>query len=415
MDWSRTLSDDQRAMREAAAEFARRELAPRAVDVDRLARIEPEVQRSLATAGFFGLPFPEAVGGSGGDTVSYALVIEEFAKVCGSTALFVAQQVGLAGMPLLRFGSPSQQERYLVTLLKGEKLGAFGLTEPSGGSDAGAPRTTARPDAGGWVINGSKVFITSGSLADFVIVTARTDGSARGQGISCFVVERGTPGFSVVRDDHKLGVRGTTTSQLAFDGCRVPAENLLGERGAGYRQFLEVLDGGRIAIAAMALGLGEAAYGAARTYANERETFDAPLVRHQLVAAHLADMATQLLAARLLTYHAARAKDLGEPYRELAAQAKLFASEAAERVCHASLQLHGGFGYLADNPVERYYRDVRLTEIGEGASDILRLVINHEEQTRLGFDEGGRGQKAAAAKAEARADRPVEVSGVARA
>jgi butyryl-CoA dehydrogenase len=397
MDWSRTLTVDQRALREAAAEFARRELAPRATDVDRLARIEPEIRKRLATAGFFGLPFPEAVGGSDGDTVAYALMIEEFAKVCGSTALFVAQQIGLVGVPLLRFGTTEQQQHFLTPLLNGEKLGAFGLTEPSGGSDAGAPRTTARPDARGWIIKGSKVFITSGSLADFVIVTARTDGTTRGQGISCFIVERGMPGFSVLRDDPKFGVRGTTTSHLVFDSCLVPAENLLGERGAGYQQFLEVLDGGRIAIAAIALGLGEAAYAAARSYANERESFDTSLVHHQAIATKLADMATQLMAARLLTYQAARAKDLAEPYRLIAAQAKLFASEAAERICHDAMQIFGGSGYLTDNPVERYYRDCRLTEIGEGTSEILRLVINHEEQLRLGFAESERPLRTATA------------------
>ncbi|MBX6341422.1 MAG: acyl-CoA dehydrogenase family protein, partial [Thermomicrobiaceae bacterium] len=273
------------------------------------------------------------------------------------------------------FGNEEQKQRYLVPLARGEMLGAFGLTEPQAGSDAGATRTTAVKDGDTYVLNGQKVFTTNGSIAGVIIVTARTDPGAGHHGISNFIVERDTPGLSFGKDEEKMGLHGSVTSQVYFHDCRVPAANLLGRPGEGFKQFLQVLDGGRIGIGAMAVGLGQAALDAALAYAREREQFGRPIADFQAVSFMLADMATNLEAARLLVRRAAWLKDNGRPFTTEAAMAKLFASEAAERICHRAIQIHGGYGYTREYPVERYYRDVRLTEIGEGTSEIQRLVI----------------------------------------
>jgi alkylation response protein AidB-like acyl-CoA dehydrogenase len=331
--------------------------------------------KKLAELGLMGLPFPEQYGGAGGDTVSYALAVEEISAACGSTGLTYAAHVSLGSWPIYAFGSETQKRRYLVPLTRGEGLGAFALTEPQAGSDAAALRTTAVKDGDAWVLNGQKMWITSGSIADVVLVAAVTDPGRGARGISNFIVEKGTRGFIPGKDEPKMGLKGSVTCQLFFEDCRVPAENLLGQPNEGFAQFMKTLDGGRISIGAMALGLGRAAFEAAVAYAKERRAFGRAIAEFQAIQWKLADMATGLEAARLLIYQAAVRKDQGRPYTREAAMAKLFASEAAERACFEAIQIHGGYGYSREYPVERYYRDNRLTQIGEGTSEIQRLVI----------------------------------------
>ncbi len=370
-----SLTPEQQLFQERFRAFAEEVVAPRAAEIDRTGQFPWDVIQAAAEIGLLGLPVPEEYGGVGADGLTFTLLIEEIARACGSTALTIAAHTGLVCMPLLLFGSEEQKQRYLVPLARGEMLGAFGLTEPQAGSDAGATRTTAVKDGDTYVLNGQKVFTTNGSIAGVIIVTARTDPAAGHHGISNFIVERDTPGLSFGKDEEKMGLHGSVTSQVYFHDCRVPAANLLGRPGEGFKQFLQVLDGGRIGIGAMAVGLGQAALDAALAYAREREQFGRPIADFQAVSFMLADMATNLEAARLLVRRAAWLKDNGRPFTTEAAMAKLFASEAAERICHRAIQIHGGYGYTREYPVERYYRDVRLTEIGEGTSEIQRLVI----------------------------------------
>ncbi|MCW5849390.1 MAG: acyl-CoA dehydrogenase [Anaerolineae bacterium] len=369
------LTDEQRLIRDTVREFAQNEVAPRAHEVDETGRFPEENFKTMAELGLMGLPYPEKYGGAGGDTVSYALAVEEISRACGSTGLTYAAHVSLGCAPFYLFGTEAQKQKYLTHLASGQGFGAFGLTEPQGGSDAGSTKTVAVKDGNEWVINGSKMWITSGAIADVIIATARTIVDGQDQGITCFIVEKGTPGFTPGKNEPKMGLKGSITSQLFFEDCRIPAENVLGEIGRGFRQMLIILDGGRISIGAMALGLGVAALEASLGYSQERHAFGRPIADYQAIQWKLADSAMLLDAARLLIYQAAWLKDQGQPFSKEAAIAKLFASEAAEKACFEAIQVYGGYGYSREYPVERYYRDNRLTEIGEGTSEIMRLVI----------------------------------------
>jgi len=369
------LTDEQRMIRDMVREVAQTEFAPRAAEIDEQARFPTENFERLAEMGLMGLPIPEEYGGGGADTASYALAVEEIAAACGSSGLIYAAHVSLGTSPIFMFGTEEQKRKYLPMLTSGTELGAFGLTEPQAGSDPAATLTTAEKRGGSWVLNGQKMWITSGSIAQTLIATARTIVDGEDRGLSCFIVEKGTPGFIPGKDEPKMGLKGSVTSQLYFEDCEIPEENLLGDLGRGLPQMLATLDGGRISIGAMALGLGRAALEAAKAYAKERVAFGKPIAKHQAVQWKIADSATELEAARLLIHQAASLKDQGRPYSKEAAMAKLFASEAAERSCFQAIQIHGGMGYSREYPVERYYRDNRLTTIGEGTSEIHRLVI----------------------------------------
>jgi butyryl-CoA dehydrogenase len=329
----------------------------------------------MGELGLLGLPFPEEYGGSGGDYTSLVIALEEIARVSGSMAITLDAHTSLCCEPIYLFGSEEQKQKYLVPLARGEKIGAFGLTEPQAGSDAGASRTYAVRDGNEWVINGQKIFITNGSVADVVVITAKTDPEKGTRGISAFLVEKGTPGFQAGRDEKKMGLRGSVTSELFFEDCRIPAQNLLGKENEGFKQFLVTLDAGRIAIAAMAVGLAQGAFERAVAYAKERVQFGQPIARFQAVQWMIADTATEIEAARLMLYRAAWLKERGARFTKEAAMAKLFATEMSERACHKAIQIHGGYGYMREYEVERMYRDQRLCAIGEGTNEIQRLVI----------------------------------------
>ena len=369
------LSEEQKLIRKMARDFAEKEVKPIAQEVDKEHKFPMENFRKMGELGFFGLPFPEEYGGMGGDSVSYAIALEEISRACGSTGITFVAQTSLAASPIYLFGNEEQKQKYLVPLAKGEKIGSFGLTEPGAGSDAGATRTTAVLDGDEWVINGQKNFITNGSIADIVVFTASTDPARGTHGISSFIVEKGTPGFRPGHNEDKMGLRGSITSELFFEDCRIPKENLLGNEGEGFKQFLVTLDAGRIGIGAMALGLAQAAFDAALKYSKEREQFGQLICNFQAIQWMLADMATEIEAARLMVYRAAWLKDQGAHFTKEAAMAKLYASEMAERVCFKAIQIHGGYGYVREYDVERIYRDQRLCTIGEGTSEIQRLVI----------------------------------------
>jgi len=369
------LTEEQRMLRDAVREVAQAEFAPRARDVDEHSRFPEENFTRLAEMGLMGLPIPDRLGGGGGDTQMYASAVEELSAACGSTGLIYAAHISLGTTPFYMFGTDEQKARYLPPLCSGEYLGAFGLTEPHTGSDAGATKTTAEKRGDRWVLNGQKMWITSGGIAGTVIATARAIVDGEDRGVTCFIVERDDEGFVVGKNEPKMGLKGSITSQLFFEDCAVPEDRLLGTLGRGFSHMLAILDGGRISIAAMALGLGRAAHEAAISYSKERVAFGKPISANQAVQWKLADSATELDAARLLIRRAAWLKDRGEEFGEEAAMAKLFASEAAERACFEAVQIHGGMGYSREVPVERYYRDNRLTEIGEGTSEIMRMVI----------------------------------------
>jgi len=378
------LTEEQRLFRNMVREFAQNEIAPRAAEVERAGGFPWQNFRQMAGLGLFGIPYPEKYGGSGGDMVSYAIAVEEISRACGSTGITFAAQTSLACGPLYYFGNEAQKKKYLSPLASGEKVGGFGLTEPEAGSDAGGTQTRAVRDGDAWVVNGRKTFCTNGSAADVVVFTARTDPQAGGsRGISSFIVEKGTPGFRPGRDEDKMGLKGSVTSELIFEDCCIPAENLLGDEGGGFKQFLATLDGGRISIGAMALGLAQAALDRAVPYARERHQFGRPIGSNQAIQWMLADMATEIDAARLLIYRAAWMRDQGLKTTKESAMAKLFASEVAERAAFKAIQIHGGYGYTRDYEVERIYRDQRLCTIGEGTSEIQRLVIARELLGRL--------------------------------
>ena len=369
------LSAQHAEIRRSVRDFAEREIAPVADEMERSGEFPAEIIRKAAGLGLLGVPYPEEVGGTGLDSLAYAITVEELSRVSGSVGIIVSAHTSLGCAPLFMAGSPDQKERFLRPLASGAKLGAYGLTEAGAGSDSRGTRTRAQRDGDEWVLNGSKRFITNAGVAHIYIITAVTDRNADSGKISAFIVEAGTPGFSIGRMEEKMGLHASNTGELLFDDCRIPADNLLGEEGEGDRLFLRTLDGGRIGIGAMALGLAQAAYEAATAYARQREQFGRPIASFQGVAFKIADMATQIDAARLLVYRAAWLKDRGEPYTTEAAMAKLFASEAARQVTNDAIQVHGGYGYVAEYRVERYLRDAKLTEIGEGTSEIQRLVI----------------------------------------
>jgi len=373
------LNEEHEMIRKVAREFAQKEVAPIAAEIDEQARFPVENVRKMGELGFLGLTVSEEYGGAGADTVAYVIAIEEIAKVCASTAVIMSVQNSLVCQGFEHFGDEAQKRTFLRRLASGRALGAFALTEPEAGCDAAAQRTTARRDGDRYILNGSKHFITNGAYADIVLVFAMTDPAAGSRGISAFIVEKGTPGFTVGREENKMGIRGSSTCELVFQDCAVPASQRLGAEGQGYRIALTLLDGGRIGIAAQALGIAEGAFEAALSYAKTRRQFGQPIGNFQAIQWMLADMGTRIEAVRLLTYRAALAKDAakasGARYSLEAAQAKLFASETAVWVADRAVQIHGGYGYMKEYPVERFYRDAKITEIYEGTSEVQRMVI----------------------------------------
>jgi butyryl-CoA dehydrogenase len=369
------LSAEHEQIKRTVREFAEGRIAPVADELERRGEFPHEIIREAAALGLLGVPYPEEVGGTGLDSLAYAITIEELSRVSGSVGIIVSAHTSLGCNPLYLAGTDAQKERYLRPLASGAKLGAYGLTESAAGSDSRGTRTRAHRDGDCWVLNGSKRFITNAGVADTYIVTALTDREADSGRISAFIVEAGSPGFSIGRMEEKMGLHASRTGELLFDDCRIPVDNLLGAEGEGDKLFLRTLDGGRIGIGAMALGLSQAAFEAASAYAKQREQFGRPIAAFQGVAFMIADMAVEIDAARLLVYRAAWLKDRGQPYSTEAAMAKLFASEVASRVTNAAIQVHGGYGYITEYKVERYLRDAKLTEIGEGTSQIQRLVI----------------------------------------
>jgi butyryl-CoA dehydrogenase len=370
------LSEAQTMIRDAARSFAQERLAPHAAEWDRTSSYPREAIAEMGKLGFMGMLVPEEWGGSGADHVAYALALEEIAAGDGSCSTIMSVHNSVGCMPIYKFGTTEQKEKFLRPLAKGETLAAFCLTEPQAGSDASAIKTRAKRDGNHWVLNGTKQFITSGRNADLAIVFAVTDPAAGKKGISAFIVPTKTSGWTVARVEHKLGQKASDTCQIVLDNLRLTPDHMLGQEGEGYKVALANLEGGRIGIASQSVGMARAAYEAALAYAKERESFGKKIIEHQAVAFRLADMATQIEAARLLVINAAELRDAGQPCLTQAAMAKLFASEMAERVCSDAIQIHGGYGYLNDFPVERIYRDVRVCQIYEGTSDIQRLVIS---------------------------------------
>lgn len=371
------LTEEQNLIRETVRSFAEKEIAPSAAERDEEERFDRKVMFDrVAELGLTGIVFPEAYGGAGADYIGYAIAVEELSRVCAATGVTLSAHLSLGANPIYLFGTETQKQNHLKPLAEGSKMGAFGLTEPSAGSDAGGTRTTAALDGNEWVLNGSKIFITNGGEAEIYIVFARTDKKAeKHHGISAFIVEKGSHGFSFGKKEVKMGIRSSPTMELVFDNCRIPKENLLGKEGEGFRIAMKTLDGGRIGIAAQALGIAQGAYEAAAAYARERKQFDQPIAGFQAVQFMLADMATQIEAARLLVYQSAYRASAGLSYGKESAMAKLFASETAMQVTTKAVQVFGGYGYTRDFPVERMMRDAKITEIYEGTSEVQRLVI----------------------------------------
>ena len=367
------LTDEQELIRRTVREFAESRVAPVAEELDRESRFPYDLVAELAELGLMGLPVPETYGGAGGDTISYAIAIEELARIDSSVAITVAAHTSLGTMPILLFGTEEQKHEWLPQLASGRKLAAFGLTEPDAGSDAAATRTYAELRNGDWVIDGSKIFITNAGtdITACVTITARTAENE----ISNLVIPNGTPGYTVSEPMHKLGWRASDTRELAFQDCAVPAGNLLGERGRGFQQFLEVLDGGRISVAAMGVGLAQGAYDLALAYARERHQFGRPISSFQAIQFQLADMATEIEAGRQLVYKAAWLKDQERPFAREAAMAKLFTGELSHRAVNHALQIHGAYGFMEEHAISRLYRDQKVLEIGEGTNEVQRMVI----------------------------------------
>jgi alkylation response protein AidB-like acyl-CoA dehydrogenase len=369
------LNSDQVMIRDMARSFAQERLAPFAAQRDRDHEFPADALKEMGELGLLGMVVPPEWDGAGADHVSYALALEEVAAGEGATSTIMSVHNSVACAPILKFGTDAQREQFLRPMARGEKLGAFCLTEPHAGSDAAALRTRATRTAGGWRLNGTKQFITSGKYAAIAIVFAVTDPDAGKRGITGFIVPTDTPGYRVARIEEKLGQRASDTAQIVFEDCEVPADHMLGREGEGYRIALSNLEGGRIGIASQSVGMARAAFEAAVVYANDRKSMGVPLLSHQALAFRLADMDANLEVARQMVLHAATLRDAGRPCLREASIAKLFASEMAERVCSGALQVHGGYGYVEDFPVERIYRDVRVCQIYEGTSDIQRLVI----------------------------------------
>jgi butyryl-CoA dehydrogenase len=369
------LTQEQAMIQQMAREFAEKEVRPIADAIDREARFPHETVARMGELGLMGIAVPETYGGSGSDAVAYVLAVEELARACASHAVIMSVNNSLYCDPVLAHGTEEQKARFLAPYASGKKIGCFALTEPEAGSDASNQTTLARAEGDGYVLDGRKVFVTNGREASAALVFAQTDRAAGRRGITAFLVEKGTPGFTVVKTEDKLGIRASDTAELLFERCRVPAANRLGAPGQGFRIALGALDGGRIGIAAQALGIATAAYEAAVTYARERKSFGVPIGQHQMVQWMLADMATAIEAARLLTRRAAWRKDSGSAYGAEAAMAKLFAAETAMRVTTDAIQVHGGYGFIKEYQVERHFRDAKITQIYEGTSQIQKLVI----------------------------------------
>jgi alkylation response protein AidB-like acyl-CoA dehydrogenase len=369
------LSEKHRAVRRSVRDFCERELLPIAKEIDQEARFPWEVVEKMGRLGFFGIQVPMELDGAGMDSVSYAVVIEEISRVCGGLGLCVTVHNSVAVYPLLAFGSEEQKQRWVPHLARGEKIGAFCLTEPNAGSDAAGIEATAIRDGDHYVVNANKVFVTNGGVADICLLFVRTDPKAGRKGISVIVAERGTPGFVVGDLEDLCGMRSNPVSSIRLYDCRLPAENLLGKEGMGLRIGLLGLDTGRIGIAAQAVGIAQAALDEAVRYATQRQQFGVPIAKHQAVQMMIADMATQVEAARLMVYRAALLRNQGKPFSQAGAMAKLYASEVSSKVTDLAVQIHGGYGYSKSYPVERYYRDARVTRIYEGTSEIHRMVI----------------------------------------
>lgn len=372
------FTEEQQQLRKEIRDFATREIAPNVMRWDEASEFPGELVKELGHMGLMGIIFPSEYGGAGLGYVEYVIAIEELSRVDGSIGIIVASHNSLATNHIFLAGSEEQRQKYVTKLASGEWLGAWGLTEPGSGSDASSARTTAVKKGDHWVLNGNKTFITNGHYADIAVVIAVTDRSKGTHGLSAFVVEKGTPGFRPGKKENKLGLRASDTSELIFEDCEIPAENLLGAEGEGFIDAMRVLDGGRISIAALSLGIGQGAFDAALKYVKERKQFGKTISEFQGIQWKLADMATQLDAAKLLTFRAAQMKDAGRKTTLESAMAKLYASEAAVKICDECVQLHGGYGFIKDYPAEKFYRDVKLCTIGEGTSEIQRMVIARE-------------------------------------
>ena len=370
-----TLTEDQQIFQRMVREFATNELEPVAGRMDEDERFPVENIKKMAKLGLMGVTIPEEYGGSGGDSIHLAIAVEEIARACGGTSAVYLASLSLACYPIYSFGTEEQRRRFVVPLARGEKLACFALTEPGAGSDAGALSATAIRKGDNYVVDGTKVFITNGAEADIAVVFAITSKSLRHKGIVALVIEKGTPGFSVGKKEKKLGIKASSTAELVFEGCEVSIENRLGDEGDGFKIAMSAVDSSRISVAAQAVGIARAALQASLTYTQNRQQFGQAIANFQAVQWMLADMATAIDAARLLTYRAAYLKNQGLPYIKEAAMAKLFASEAAMRVTTKAVQLHGGYGYIKDYPVERYFRDAKITEIYEGTSEMQRMTI----------------------------------------
>jgi butyryl-CoA dehydrogenase len=371
-------TDEQRMVQALAGEFAEAEVKPIAADIDREARFPHETVKRMGELGLMGIAVPEEWGGSGADAVAYALAVMEIARRCASHAVVMSVNNSLYCDPVLKYGTSAQKEHFLTPYASGHRIGCFALTEPQAGSDASNQHTIAVRDGDHYVVTGRKLFVSNGREASAALVFCQTDRSQAHRGISALLVEKGTPGFSVSKTEDKLGLRASDTAELVFDDCRVPVANRLGDEGQGFKVAMTTLDGGRVGIAAQAVGIAEAAYGRSVAYARERTSFGVPIGRHQMVQWMLADMATTIEGARLLTLRAATLKDAGRPYSAAAAMAKLFAAETAMKVTTDAIQVHGGYGFIKEYEVERYFRDAKITQIYEGTSQIQKLVIARE-------------------------------------
>jgi butyryl-CoA dehydrogenase len=370
------FTEEQRMFQEMARDFAQKEIAPIAARIDEERAFPHETVNKMGELGFMGVAIPEEYGGAGADYLCYAIAVEEISRACASHGVIMSVNNSLVCDPLLAFGTEEQKQRYLVPLASGERLGCFALTEPNAGTDAGNQSTTAVKDGDEYILNGSKIFITNGSEADIAIIFAMTDKSLKTKGISAFILERGMAGFKVGKVEKKLGIRAAHTSELIFEDCRVPRENLLGlKEGQGFKIAMATLDGGRIGIAAQAVGIAQAALDNSITYSKQRTQFGQPIANFQAIQWMIADMATEIEAARLLTYRAAWTKDQGGRYAKEAAMAKLYASEIAVQCGVRSIQVHGGYGYMDEYPVQRLFRDSKITQIYEGTSEVQRMVI----------------------------------------
>jgi alkylation response protein AidB-like acyl-CoA dehydrogenase len=371
-----TFTDEQQQLRRSIREFAEGEIAPHVMEWDEISHFPAEIMPKLAEMGLLGIIFPEQYGGAGLGYIEYVIAIEELSRIDGSVGIIVAAHNSLCSNHIFKFGTEAQKQRYLAPLAQGRKLGAWSLTEPEAGSDAGGTRTTAKRDGNHWVINGAKTFTTNGHYADVCVAMAVTDKSKASHGISAFIIEKGTPGFRPGKKENKLGLRASDTSEVIFSDCRIPQENLLGDEGEGFTGSLKILDGGRISIAALALGMAQGALAAAIKYAKQRKQFGQPISEFQAIQFKLADMATEVEAARLLVYQSAWFADRNNArFTRESSMAKLFASEVAVRVANECVQIHGGYGFIKDYPAEKFYRDVKLCTIGEGTSEIQKLVI----------------------------------------